>query len=463
MSSLATVILAAGQGTRMKSQLAKVLHPVGGKPMVLRSVETAERLKSDRLVVVIGHNAEAVQHTVQHAAGDRVQFVIQAQQLGTGHAVMQADSALRGQADLVAVFYADMPLLRAETIQRLVDAQCGPRGPVAIAMLTVTQQDPRGFGRIVRGPDGNVQAIVEEAECTPEQKLIRELNAGVYVFRGDWLWNSLAKLKPKSKGELYLTDLVEMAAAQGETVIGIESDDLEELTGVNNRVHLSEAEAILRKRTARRWMLEGVTILDPATTYIHESVTIGQDAVILPNTHLIGNTHIGANCVIGPNSVIRDSRIGEGCKVDSSMIEESTLEKGVVMGPYCHLRPGAHLGEGVHMGNFGEVKNSRLGAGSRMGHFSYIGDAEIGADVNIGAGTITVNFDGTKKHKTRIGDHAFIGSDTMLIAPVEVAENARTAAGAVVTHDVPTGQIAVGVPARLRPIKPPDAPTEKTE
>jgi bifunctional UDP-N-acetylglucosamine pyrophosphorylase/glucosamine-1-phosphate N-acetyltransferase len=451
--SVATVILAAGQGTRMKSSIAKVLHPVGGKPMVLRAVATAEQLATDRPVLIVGHSAEAV----RAAVGERVICVEQAELLGTGHAVMQAESLLRGQAELVAVFYADMPLLRAETISRLIATQRGHRGP--ITMLTVTLPDSRGFGRVLRGEDGAVTAIVEERECTSAQLTIRELNAGVYVFRADWLWANLPRLKPQSKGEYYLTDLIQIAADAGEPVHGLEAEDPDEVTGINNRVHLAEAEAALRRRNNRHWMLEGVTILDPETTYIDEDVIIGQDACILPNTHLEGQTIIGPHSVIGPNTVIRDSRIGAHCKVDSSVVEYAITEDYVEMGPYCHLRRGAYLAEGVHMGNFGEVKNARLGRKTRMGHFSYIGDAEIGEDVNIGAGTITANFDGIRKHKTIVGDHAFIGSDTMLIAPVTVEANARTAAGAVVTRDVPSGQIAVGVPARLRDIRSPE-PTE---
>jgi bifunctional UDP-N-acetylglucosamine pyrophosphorylase / glucosamine-1-phosphate N-acetyltransferase len=448
--SLATIVLAAGQGTRMKSDTAKVLHPVGGKTMVMRAIETAACL-SDRLpVLVVGHGADAVRAEV----GDRAQFVLQAEQLGTGHAVMQAADVLRDKSDIVAIFYADMPLLRVETLQRLIEAQQQNRGPVTL--LTVVAPDPRGFGRIVRGDDGAVTGIVEERECTPDQLLIRELNAGVYAFRSDWLWSHLSMLTPKSKGEFYLTDLIMLAAEEQLPVIGIQSDDLDEVIGINTRVHLAEAEALLRRRINHRWMMEGVTMLDPATTYIHEDAVIGRDTIIYPNTHIWGKTAIGSRCVIGPNTVIHDSTIGDDCTVEASVVEGATLENHVQMGPFSHLRKGAYLSEGVHIGNFGEVKNSRLGPHTHMGHFSYIGDAEIGEDVNIGAGTITCNFDGVKKNKTVVGDHAFIGSDTMLVAPVTVESNARTGAGAVVTRDVPEGHIAVGVPARSRKIAPPD-------
>lgn len=443
--TLATVILAAGQGTRMKSDMAKVLHPVGGRAMITRAVDTAWALDSTPPVVVVGHDAEAVRAHL----GDRARYVTQSELLGTGHAVMQAAAVLRGTSDLVLVYYADMPLLTAESLCRLVEAQQQHDGP--FTMLTLIADDPRGFGRVVR-QNGYVTAIVEERECTPEQLAIRELNVGVYAFRAAWLWDHLPLIKVKSKGEYYLTDLVELATAAGARVQGIAVEDADEVIGVNTRVHLSEAEAALRRRVNRHWMLDGVTIIDPATAYISEAATIGRDTVIHPNTHIIGQTVIGTHCQIGPNSIIQDSQIGDSCVVNCSVVEQAVLEAHVDMGPFSHLRPGTYLSEGVHLGNFGEVKNSRLGPGTHMGHFSYVGDSEVGEDVNIGAGTITANFDGVRKHKTVIGAHAFIGCDTILRAPVRVGTNSRTGAGAVVTRDVPDNQIAVGVPARSRPL-----------
>jgi bifunctional UDP-N-acetylglucosamine pyrophosphorylase/glucosamine-1-phosphate N-acetyltransferase len=341
---------------------------------------------------------------------------------------------------------------------KLVETQQTNKGP--ITLLSLNSKDGRGFGRIIRDSRGWIADIVNETEATPEQLQITELNAGVYAFDALWVWENLPKLTPKAKGELYLTDLIQVAAAQGLPVVGVECTDLDEVIGVNNRVQLAEAETAIRRRVARHWMTEGVTLLDPATAYIDEDARIEPDTVIYPNTHVLGQTIIGAECEIGPNSVIRNSKIGAHCRVKSSFVEESTLEDHVEIGPFGHLRSGAHLGAHVHMGNYGEVKNSRLGAYTRMGHFSYIGDSEIGEDVNIGAGVVTVNYDGERKHKTTIGDHAFIGSDSMLIAPLNVAQNARTAAGSVVTKDVPEGKIAVGVPARMRPITRPQQPTE---
>jgi len=293
-----------------------------------------------------------------------------------------------------------------------------------------------------------VQAIIEEAHATPEQLAIRELNAGVYCFRAEWLWQALERIPLSPKGEYYLTDTVGLAAEEGLPIEVSIVDDPAEALGINTRVHLAEAETHLRQRINRRWMLAGVTILDPATTYIEADVTIGADTVLYPNTHLRGNTTIGSHCRIGPNSILEDTRVGDHCLVLASVTEGAILEEGVSMGPYGHLRKGAHLGAGVHMGNFGEVKSSYLGPNTKMGHFSYIGDAQIGANVNIGAGTITCNFDGEHKHPTEIGDDVFIGSDTMLVAPLKIGDRARTGAGSVVTHDVPADTIVVGVPAR---------------
>ena len=440
---IASIILAAGQGTRMRSDLPKVLHPLLGRPLVRYALDSAKSLTQSKPVLVVGYGADAIRQEI----GDAARFVLQEPQLGTGHAVQQAEPLLRGQADLVLVTYADMPLLSLETLQALVEAQASHSGP--ITMLSVVSDQPRGFGRVIRDEEGQVQAIVEEAVATPEQLAVRELNVSAYCFQGDWLWEALPKIEVSAKGEYYLTDLVEIAVQEGRTVQAIRSDDLGETIGINTRVHLAEAESLLRARINRDWMLAGVSIIDPASTYIEPGVTIGRDSVIWPNTYLQGETVIGEKSVVGPNTIVRDCRIGNECKLFSSVLESAVLEDRVDIGPFAHLRKGAHLRDGVHMGNFGEVKNSTLGPGAKMGHFSYLGDATIGANVNIGAGTITCNYDGEKKNPTEIGEGAFIGSDTMLVAPVKLGKGARTGAGAVVTKNVPPDSLAVGVPARV--------------
>jgi bifunctional UDP-N-acetylglucosamine pyrophosphorylase/glucosamine-1-phosphate N-acetyltransferase len=367
--------------------------------------------------------------------------------LGTAHAVQAAASLLRGQSELVLVTYADMPLLRAETLSHLVEAQS--HSSSVLTLLTVVTDSPRGFGRILRAVDGRVQAIVEEAQATPEQLAIHELNAGVYCFSADWLWDALQRIPLSPKGEYYLTDTVALAIAEGHSVQALSVEDPQELLGINTRVHLAEADRAMRQRINEHWMLEGVTLIDPDSTYIESEVKLGRDTVVWPDTYLQGQTTIGAGCQIGPNTILRDTQVGSRCTILASVLEGALLEDEVNMGPYAHLRKGAHLGKGVHMGNFGEVKNSYLAPGVKMGHFSYIGDAQIGEDVNIGCGTITCNFspDG-KKNPTEIGAGAFIGSDTLLVAPIKVGEGAITGSGAVVTHDVPPYTLVVGVPAR---------------
>jgi bifunctional UDP-N-acetylglucosamine pyrophosphorylase/glucosamine-1-phosphate N-acetyltransferase len=445
------VLLAAGQGTRMQSRLPKLLHPLGGIPMVRHSLAALQGVSPEPPVVVVGHGAEAV----QEAVGDAAEFVLQAEQLGTGHALQQAQAALEGKVDLVLVCNADLPLIRAETLQALVAAQQANEGP--FSLLTVDAEDPRGFGRIQREGDA-ITAIVEEAEATPEQLGIRELNVGAYCFQAEWLWPALGQLKPSAnKGEYYLTDLLELAVKEGRRVAPVKLGDASEAIGVNTRAHLAHAEAALRVRINHAWMLAGVTIVDPASTYIDAAVQIGLDTTILPNTILQGETRIGEQCSIGPNSVIRASTIGDHCRIESSTVEFATLGSHVDTGPYAHLRKGAILDDGVHVGNFGEIKNSHLGPGVKMGHFSYIGDATIGANTNIGAGTITANYDGEHKNPTEIGANVFIGSDTMLVAPLKIGEGARTGAGAVVTKDVAPYTIVVGVPARaIRKLEKPD-------
>jgi bifunctional UDP-N-acetylglucosamine pyrophosphorylase/glucosamine-1-phosphate N-acetyltransferase len=436
------VILAAGQGTRMKSKTPKILHPLAGKPMVEYALNNATGITNRLPVLVIGHGADEVRKKV----GERAIYAVQEEQLGTAHAVACAENILKGFEGLILIFYADMPLLRRETLENLVDMQAGNSGPLSI--VTVQAEDPRGFGRVLRNATGSVKAIVEEGSATAEILKIRELNAGVYCCRAEWLWQALKKIKVSPKGEYYLTDLVEIACSEGGSVKALTLEDETEAVGINNRIHLAEAGAVLQKRINEKWMLNGVSMVQLESVYIDDTVTIGEDTTLFPNTYLRGKTSIGKGCEIGPDTIITDCVVGDNCRIQMAVMEGAVLEDGVVMGPFARLRKGARLGKGVHMGNFGEVKNSTLGADTRMGHFSYIGDATIGEGVNIGAGTVTCNFDGVNKNPTVIEDGVFIGSDTMLVAPVKIGKGSKTGAGAVVTKDVPPYKLVVGVPAR---------------
>jgi len=474
MDTYATVVLAAGKGTRMRSTLPKVLHTLAGEPLlshVLNAIETIpssavfasfpETTYSYRPIVVLGHEATLVETTF----GERCLFAIQEEQLGTGHALLAAQHVIESLDPLpqvVLVCYGDTPLVSGEMLAQVMVEHLARQA--TITFLTAQANLPSDFGRVVRDADGHVLEIAEVKHATREQQQIDEVNSGVYCFTSTWLWPALHNLPRHSSDEYYLTDLVRIAASQGleiATVIG----KLEETIGINDRVQLAAAEQLLRRRILERHMYAGVTIIDPATTYIDAKVTIGLDTVILPGTMITGKTSIGMSCHIGPNAIIDQSAIGDRCIISSSVVEEAALEDDVHVGPFSHCRPGAYLARNVHMGNFAEVKNSYVGAGTQMHHFSYLGDATVGEHVNIGAGTITCNFDGERKNHTDIGDGAFIGSDTMLIAPVKVGAHAQTGAGAVVNKDVPPGAVVVGVPARLlrMPLKGDGAAKEGSE
>jgi len=437
------IILAAGKGTRMVSDLPKPLHQLLGKPMISYVLDAAATLTDRPPVVIVGYGSEEIQATL----GKRLRYVKQDDLLGTGHAVQQAETLLKGESDLILVLYGDMPLIRTETLNDLIETQRAQDGPLSI--LTLVEETPRGFGRILRNVNGEIQGIIEESDATAEQLEIKELNGGMYCIQAEWLWESLSKIPLSSKGEYYLTDLVGIAVQEGKSVASVQIVDSQELLGINTRVHLAEAGQVLRSRINNQLMESGVSLIDPATSYIDPGVVIGQDTVIQPNTYIQGNTVIGKDCLIGPGTRIIDSQIGNNCEIELSVVEESRLEEGVDVGPFSHLRKGAHLAAGVHIGNFGEIKDSYLGEGSKMGHFSYLGNAKVGRNVNIGAGTITCNYDGVEKHQTVIQDNVFIGSDSMLVAPVEIGENSSTGAGSVVTRDVPANSVVAGVPARV--------------
>jgi bifunctional UDP-N-acetylglucosamine pyrophosphorylase / glucosamine-1-phosphate N-acetyltransferase len=491
MSRVAAVILAAGKGTRMKSRIPKVAHAVGGRPMlehVLRaaadalapaaaavaptqsqspldvSVDSEDHSTyagagaasepTARIAVVLGHEAEAVRSAVPWSPpGFTLTYVVQEPQLGTGDAVKSAETAIaHGQdaqaPDTILVLYGDTPLVRAETLRGLLEEH--QRSRATLTFLTGIATGSTDYGRVLRDTSGRVAAIVEKRHATAEQLVIPEVNSGIYCFQSEWLWSRLDRLTERDNGEYYLTDLVGVAVLEGQP-IATATVSLEETLGVNDRVQLAEAERILRERLLRDLMFSGVTVEDPATTYVEVGVRVGQDTILRPGTHLTGQTTIGERCEIGPASVIRDSHIGDECLVLASWVEGSVMEPRSRIGPMSHLRPGARLETGAHLGNFGEVKNATIGRDVQMHHFSYVGDATVGASTNIGAGVVTVNYDGKEKHHTEIGERAFIGSDTMLRAPVTIGPGASTGAGSVVTKDVPAGKLVAGVPARPIP------------
>ncbi|NIM92848.1 MAG: UDP-N-acetylglucosamine diphosphorylase/glucosamine-1-phosphate N-acetyltransferase [Anaerolineales bacterium] len=437
-----SVILAAGLSTRMKSRIPKVLHLLGGKPLLWWAIQPVKDATQREPTIVIGPDSD----DIRDAIGDEFTFVEQIERLGTGHALLQTKDQLEGSSELVLVTSADMPLFRSETLISLIRVQDDHKGPMSLLIAKPSRS--RGFGRILRNEGGGIVEIVEEALANEGQLALKEVNVGAYCFQSDWLWEHLTRLPLSAKGEYYLTDLVGLATAEGSTVAWVEVDDEDEIIGINTREHLAEAHAALRRRINRQWMLAGVTIVDPSSTYIDPDVSIGMDTTVHPNTYLEGNTVIGEGCVLGPNSIIRNAAMGDRCHVLMSVMEGATLEDEVLIGPFARLRKGAYLCHGVHMGNFGEVKNSTLKPGVKLGHFSYIGDATIGENTNIGAGTITCNFDGVRKNHTEIGEDVFIGSDTMLVAPLSVGKGARTGAGSVVTKDVPENTLVAGIPAR---------------
>ncbi|MBI4492595.1 MAG: bifunctional UDP-N-acetylglucosamine diphosphorylase/glucosamine-1-phosphate N-acetyltransferase GlmU [Chloroflexi bacterium] len=448
------VILAAGQGTRMRSALPKVLHPVAGRPMLLHVAHLARVLGCQPIVAVVGHQAEQV----RQAAGDSLAFVEQSPQLGTGHAVAQARPALADRVERVLVLYGDAPLATAETLRSLLQAGAGR----ALALLTAELSNPRGYGRIVRA-EGRVVGLVEEAEASEAIRAIGEVFSGVLCAEAPWLWTHLATLQPHPNGEFYLTDLVRMAALEGLPIGAVQPAQPEEIMGINDRAQLAQANQVLWERKRRDLMAAGVTLLDPGSTFVDAEVLVGQDTIIHPNTYLRGRTVVGQGCELGPGTLIQDSQLGDRCRVVMSVVEGAELAERVQVGPFAHLRPGARIEADVELGNFSEVKASVVGAGSKAHHFSYLGDAVLGKNVNVGAGTITCNYDGVRKHRTVVGDNVFIGSDTMLVAPVALGDGARTGAGAVVTRDVAPEQLVVGVPARPVPGKGKQADAKETE
>ena len=448
-SRTVAIVLAAGLGTRMKSRRPKVLHELCGRPMLGYVLDAAGAATGRRPLVVYSPQSAAI----VDAFADTADFALQPEPRGTADALAAALAALPGDVAEILVVYGDVPLLQADLLTALLDEH--HESGAAISLVSVITLDPAALGRVVRDDAGAVSGIVEARDATDDELEIDEINAGIYVMDVGWLRVRMADLRPsRATGELYLTELVALARADGRAVSTVEVGDDGTLLGINDRAQLADATYRLRERINDRHLLAGVTMHDPSTAYIDADVTIAADVVLESNVALRGRSSIGAGTVVGSGAQIIYSVVGRDCRVWASVLESSEVEDEVTIGPFAHLRPGSSIGRGAKLGNYAEVKNSRLEAGVQQHHMSYLGDAHVGARANIGAGTITANYDGTRKTRTTIGTGAFIGVDTMLVAPVEVGDGARTGAGAVVTRDVPAGKLAVGVPARIREPRP---------
>ncbi|SES23001.1 bifunctional UDP-N-acetylglucosamine pyrophosphorylase / Glucosamine-1-phosphate N-acetyltransferase [Gracilibacillus ureilyticus] len=439
MSKRFAVVLAAGKGTRMKSKLYKVLHPILGKPMVQHVVDQLKALQLSSITTVVGFGAEKVQEQL----GEDSHYVIQEEQLGTGHAVLQAEKYLAGQKGTTLVVCGDTPLLTAETLESVIKYHEKENAKVTI--LTAHAEDPSGYGRIVRNSDNQVEKIVEQKDASDEEKLIKEINTGTYCFDNELLFKALKQVSnDNAQGEYYLPDVIEIAQQQQEKVAAFQTENFHETIGVNDRVALSQAETLMKQRINEYHMRNGVTMVDPDNTYIAPGVEIGSDVVIYPGCVINGETTIEEDAQIGPNSEITDCHIGAHTKVKHSVATSSYIGQRVQIGPFAHIRPDANIGNDVKIGNFVEVKKSKIDDRSKVSHLSYIGDADVGSDVNVGCGTITVNYDGKNKFLTKIEDGAFIGCNANLIAPVTIGKGALIAAGSTISEDVPGEALSIG-------------------
>lgn len=449
MKHISSIVMAAGLGKRMRSKRAKVLHPVAGRPMVWYMASLARRVSDGNVVVVVGHQGDQVKAFLdqEKQALDPLDIAIQNKQLGTGHAVQQSKSVLlpKGKpvAELCLILNGDTPLLTQATVERLIAQHQKTKATVTI--LTTELDDPQGYGRVMRRPNGQVVKVVEDKDATAEEKANQEINVGTYVVNSTFLFKALDELKPNNaQGEYYLTDIIGLAVAQGLRVGGMKTADSAECFGVNSREHLAFAEQVMRQRIRSHWLLSGVTMIDPSTTFIDDTAEIGQDTVLYPGVMIEGMTHIGSETIVRSNSRLTNSVVGNRVMVeDHSILDGAVVEEEATIGPYARLRPGAVIRTKAKVGNFVELKNVELGKGAKANHLAYLGDATIGKDVNIGAGTITCNYDGYRKERTVIEDRVFIGSDTQLVAPVTVGEGAVVAAGSTVTHDVPADALAL--------------------
>lgn len=438
MTNFASVILAAGKGTRMKSRLPKVLHSVCGKPMLLHVIQAAQESGIHRNVIIVGHEAEMVREAVDA----EVQWAYQLEQKGTGHAVMQAEPMLKDFDGSIVILCGDTPLITPGTLKELTESHV--RAGNGATVLTAVLDDPAGYGRIIRDGSGQVLGIVEHKDASDDQLEIQEINTGIYCFKASRLFAALKTISPaNAQGEYYLTDVLAVLKKDGERVGAVTAANAQEIAGINNRVQLAEAEKELRLRILHRLMMDGVTIIDPLNTYIDRDVDIGADSVVFPGTIIEGKCRLGDNCHIGPYTRLKDVQAGESVTIQNSIILESTVGNNVNIGPFAYIRPGTVLSDNVKVGDFVEIKKSVIGNGSKVPHLSYVGDAQIGSKVNIGAGTITCNYDGIKKSGTIIGDNAFIGSNTNLVAPIQVGNDTVVGAGSTLTKDVPEGALCV--------------------
>ncbi|WP_246946025.1 bifunctional UDP-N-acetylglucosamine diphosphorylase/glucosamine-1-phosphate N-acetyltransferase GlmU [Bacillus pinisoli] len=438
MTKRYAVVLAAGQGTRMKSKLYKVLHPVCGKPMVEHVIDEVSSLQLHKIVTIIGHGAELVKSTL----GERSEYALQEQQLGTAHAVMQASTQLKEEKGTTLVICGDTPLITSQTMEELLKHHEETNAKATI--LTAHAEDPTGYGRIIRQSNGDVKRIVEHKDATEEERKVQEINTGTYCFDNEALFQALSQVSNDNvQGEYYLPDVIEILKNAGETVSAYQTERFEETLGVNDRVALSQAEKIMRERINKKHMVNGVSIIDPSNTYISAEAVIGPDSIIYPGTTLTGNTAIGNDCIIGPNTEIKDCTVGDRTTIRQSVAHQSFIGSDVAIGPFAHIRPDSQIHDEVKIGNFVEIKKAVFGKGSKASHLSYIGDANVGSDVNLGCGSITVNYDGKNKYQTVIEDGAFIGCNSNLIAPVTVGKNAYVAAGSTITNNVPEEALSI--------------------
>ncbi|MBR5910141.1 MAG: bifunctional UDP-N-acetylglucosamine diphosphorylase/glucosamine-1-phosphate N-acetyltransferase GlmU [Schwartzia sp.] len=453
MSELVTIILAAGKGTRMKSAHPKVLHQVCGKAMVRHVLDAAEAAGSKRNIIVVGFGADEVRAELGNAA----EVVVQAEQLGTGHAVLQAEPLLQDAHGTVMVLCGDTPLLTGALVKKLYEEH--EKAGAKATVLTAVMPDATGYGRVIRTAAGNVEKIVEHKDATEEERAVREVNSGIYCFEKDALFSALKNVGcDNAQGEYYLPDVLSILRERGEKIWAVAADDYEETLGVNSRMHLAQAEKILRRRKNLELMESGVTLMDPESTFVDADVVVGRDTVIYPFTWLEGKTAVGEACTLGPSSRFTDTKIGNGVTAHFVYAHECEIESGATMGPFVHIRPDSHISKDVKIGNFVEVKNSNIGEGSKLPHLQYIGDCDMGAGVNMGCGTITVNYDGKQKFRTKIGDNAFVGCNSNLVAPVAVGDGAYVAAGSTITKDVPADELAV---ARARQKNIPNWPDKR--